>query len=101
MNNSATTRRISKIAIEYNGNDKGTAECIYSNNLLSTTPEEQFAEMKFIAERNPNVKKWALTINKNSLYSTFSKPGKSKSFIKLRQKATNKTFIPISKGVKA
>ena len=61
MNNSATTRRISKIAIEYNGNDKGTAECIYSNNLLSTTPEEQFAEMKFIAERNPNVKKWALT----------------------------------------
>lgn len=61
MNNSATTRRISKIAIEYNGNDKGTAECIYSNNLLSTTPEERFEEMKIVAERNPNVKKWALT----------------------------------------
>ncbi len=61
MNNSATTRRISKIAIEYNGNDKGTAECIYSNNLLSTMPEERFEEMKIVAERNPNVKKWALT----------------------------------------
>ncbi len=61
MNNSATTRRISKIAIEYNGNDKGTAECIYSNNLLSTMPEERFEEMKIVAERNPNVKKWAIT----------------------------------------
>ena len=61
MNNSATTRRISKIAIEYNGNDKGTAEFIYSNNLLSTMPEERFEEMKIVAERNPNLKKWALT----------------------------------------
>lgn len=32
MNNSATTRRITKIAIEYNGNDKGTAERVYQNN---------------------------------------------------------------------
>jgi len=61
MNNSASTRRISSIAIEYNGNDKGTAENVYTNNLLGQTPEEQFAEMRFIAERNPNVKKWALT----------------------------------------
>lgn len=49
------------IAIEYNGHDKGTAENVYSNNLLGKTPEERFAEMRFIAERNPNVKKWALT----------------------------------------
>lgn len=61
MNNSAATRRISSIAIEYNGNDKGSAENIYSNNLLGRTPEERFNEMRFIAERNPNVKKWALT----------------------------------------
>ena len=40
MNNSATTRRITKIAIEYNGNDKGTAERVYQNNLLSQNPEQ-------------------------------------------------------------
>ncbi|MCL1667518.1 relaxase/mobilization nuclease domain-containing protein [Elizabethkingia ursingii] len=61
MNNSATTRRISKIAIEYNGNDKGTAQRVYQNNLLSQDPELQFKEMKTIAERNKNVKNWALT----------------------------------------
>ncbi len=61
MNNSATTRRISKIAVEYNGNDKGTAEMVYSNNLLSNDPELQFKEMKAIANRNKNVKNWALT----------------------------------------
>lgn len=61
MNNSATTRRISKIAVEYNGNDKGTAKCVYTNNLLGESPELQFEEMKFIAERNKNVQKWALT----------------------------------------
>lgn len=61
MNNSAATRRISSIAIKYNGNDKGTAENVYTNNLLGKTPEEKFTEMKIIAERNPNVKKWALT----------------------------------------
>lgn len=61
MNNSATTRRISKIAVEYNGNDKGTAEMVYQNNLLSDTPEMQFKEMKAIADRNKNVKNWALT----------------------------------------
>jgi len=61
MNNSATTRTITKIALEYNGNDKGTAEMVSSNNLLSSTSEGQFQEMKTVAERNPKVKKWALT----------------------------------------
>lgn len=61
MNNSATTRRISKIAIEYNGNDKGTAQRVYQNNLLSQDPELQFKEMKTVAGRNKNVKNWALT----------------------------------------
>ncbi|VXB46920.1 relaxase/mobilization nuclease domain-containing protein [Chryseobacterium sp. 8AT] len=61
MNNSATTRTISKIALEYNGNDKGTAEMISSNCLLSSNPEGQYLEMKTVADRNLNVKKWALT----------------------------------------
>ena len=61
MNNSATTRTITKIALEYNGNDQGTAEMISSNCLLSSTPEGQYLEMKTVSERNPNVKKWALT----------------------------------------
>lgn len=61
MNNSATTRTITKIALEYNGNDKGTAEMVDSNYLLSDTAEGQFNEMKTVAERNTKVKKWALT----------------------------------------
>ncbi|SHK30735.1 relaxase/mobilization nuclease domain-containing protein [Epilithonimonas mollis] len=61
MNNSATTRSITKIALEYNSNDKGTAEMVASNYLLSDTAEGQFYEMKTVAERNPKVKKWALT----------------------------------------
>lgn len=61
MNNSATTRTITKIALEYNGNDKGTAEMVSSNCLLSSTPEGQYFEMKTVADRNPKVKKWALT----------------------------------------
>jgi hypothetical protein len=61
MNNSATTRTITKIALEYNGNDKGTAVMVASNCLLSSTSEGQFLEMKTVADRNPNVKKWALT----------------------------------------
>ena len=61
MNNSATTRTITKIALEYNGNDKGTAEMVASNCLLSSTSEGQFLEMKTFADRNTNVKKWALT----------------------------------------
>lgn len=61
MNNSATTRTITKIALEYNANDKGTAEMVASNYLLSATPEGQFNEMKTVAERNTKVKKWALT----------------------------------------
>ncbi|SUX43977.1 relaxase/mobilization nuclease domain-containing protein [Chryseobacterium indoltheticum] len=61
MNNSATTRAITKIALEYNGNDKGTAEMVASNYLLSDTAEGQFNEMKTVAERNTKVKKWALT----------------------------------------
>ncbi len=61
MNNSATTRNISKIAIEYNVNDKGTAQRVYQNNLLTEDPEHQFKEMKTVADRNKNVKNWALT----------------------------------------
>ena len=61
MNNSATTRTITKIALEYNGNDKGTAEMVASNYLLSSTAEGQFLEMKTVADRNEKVKKWALT----------------------------------------
>ncbi|AZA46911.1 relaxase [Chryseobacterium carnipullorum] len=61
MNNSATTRTITKIALEYNGNDKGTAEMVASNCLLSSMAEGQFLEMKTVADRNTNVKKWALT----------------------------------------
>ena len=61
MNNSATTRTITKIALEYNGNDKGTAEMVASNYLLSSTAEGQFQEMKTVADRNEKVKKWALT----------------------------------------
>ena len=61
MNNSATTRTISKIALEYNGNDKGMAIAVASNFLLSSKPEEQYYEMKTVADRNPKVKKWALT----------------------------------------
>ena len=61
MNNSATTRLISKIAFEYNGNDKGLAIGAASNFLLSSEPEQQYQEMKTVADRNSNVKKWALT----------------------------------------
>lgn len=61
MNNSATTRLISKIALEYNGNDKGMAIAVASNFLLSSKPEHQYQEMKTVADRNPKVKKWALT----------------------------------------
>jgi hypothetical protein len=61
VNNSATTRAITKIAIEYNGNDKVTAEMISSNCLLSSNPEGQYLEMKTVADRNPKVNKWALT----------------------------------------
>ena len=61
MNNSATTRRISKIAVEYNGNDKGTAEMVYYNNLMSENAEHQFLEMKTVAERNAKITNWAMT----------------------------------------
>jgi hypothetical protein len=61
MNNSATTRAITKIALDYNGNDKGQAICTADNNLLSSDPKEQYQEMKAVANRNPKVKKWALT----------------------------------------
>ena len=61
MNNSATTRAISKIALEYNGNDKGMAIAAASNFLLSSNPEHQYQEMKTVADRNSKVKKWALT----------------------------------------
>ena len=65
MNNSATTRMISKIALEYNGNDKGMAIAAASNFLLSSNPEHQYQEMKTVADRNSKVKKWALTLGYN------------------------------------
>ena len=61
MNNSATTRKISEIALEYNGNDKGMAVIAAVNFLLGSKPEDQFQEMKIVADRNHKVKKWALT----------------------------------------
>lgn len=61
MNNSATTRKISKIAFEYQGDDKGLSELVFNQNLLGKTPEMQYEEMKAVAERNSNVEKWALT----------------------------------------
>lgn len=61
MNNSATTRLISKIAFEYNGNDKGLAKAVATNFLLSSEPEQQYQEMKTVADRNLKVKKFALT----------------------------------------
>ena len=61
MNNSATTRKISEIALEYNGNDKGMAVLAAVNFLLGRKPEDQFQEMKIVADRNHKVKKWALT----------------------------------------
>lgn len=61
MNNSAATRLLSKIAFEYNGNDKGLAKAVATNFLLSSEPENQYQEMKTVADRNLNVKKWALT----------------------------------------
>ena len=61
MNNSAATRMISKIALEYNGYDKGMAIAAASNFLLSSNPEQQYQEMKTVADRNSKVKKWALT----------------------------------------
>ena len=61
MNNSATTRIISKIALEYNGNDRGMAELAALNFLLGSKPEDQFEEMKIVADRNHKVTKWALT----------------------------------------
>ena len=61
MNNSATTRAISKIALEYNANDKGMAQAAALNYLLSNQPADQFLEMNAVANRNPKVTKWALT----------------------------------------
>jgi len=61
MNNSAATRAITKIALKYNSNDKGTVKMISSNCLLSFTSEGQFQEMKTVAERNCKVNKWAST----------------------------------------
>ena len=61
MNNSATTRKISEIALEYNGNDKGMAVIAVVNFLLGSKPEDQFQEMKIVADRNSKLKKWELT----------------------------------------
>lgn len=92
MNNSATTRTITKIALEYNGNDKGTAEMVASNYLLSDTAQGQFNEMKTVSERNPKVKKWALT-------GYISQPGeigrklKDEEFAEIATKALDKIGV--------
>ena len=76
MNNSATTRRITKIAIEYNGNDKGKAERVYQNNLLSQNPEQQFTKVisvrlteKEFDEIEKQASKYHLKISKLSYLS--------------------------------
>lgn len=92
MNNSATTRRISKIALEYNGNDKGKAEMVYSKNLLNENPEQQFLEMKTIADRNSNVRKWAFTgyiSPEKSIGDTLS----NEELVKLTLKALGKVGV--------
>lgn len=61
MNNSATTRRISKIAIQYNGDDLGKAQLVGLNLLLGDDAEQQFKEMKIVKQRNRKIKQWALT----------------------------------------
>lgn len=92
MNNSATTRRITKIALEYNGNDKGKAEMVFSQNLLNDNPEKQFLEMKTIADRNSSVKKWALTgyiSPEKSIGDTLS----NEQLVKLTLKALEKVGV--------
>ncbi|MGQ1943927.1 relaxase/mobilization nuclease domain-containing protein [Ornithobacterium rhinotracheale] len=61
MNNSATTRRISKIAIQYNGDDLGKAQLVGLNLLLGDDAEQQFKEIKIVKQRNRKIKQWALT----------------------------------------
>ena len=64
MNNSATTRAITKVALEYNGNDKGSAEMVASNYLLTDTAGGQFNEMKTVALRN---REWNVFENKKEI----------------------------------
>lgn len=92
MNNSATTRTITKIALEYNGNDKGTAEMVSSNNLLGSTSEGQFQEMKTVAERNPKVKKWALT-GYISQPDEIGRKLKDEEFLEIANKALEKIGV--------
>ncbi len=92
MNNSATTRTITKIALEYNGNDKGTAEMVSSNYLLSDTSEGQFNEMKIVAERNLKVKKWALT-GYISQPDEIGRKLKDKEFAEIATKALGKIGV--------
>ena len=60
MNNSATTRAISKIAHEYNANDKGMAQAAAFNYLLSSKPEDQYQEMKAVAGQKSEGKEMGL-----------------------------------------
>jgi len=92
MNNSATTRTITKIALEYNGNDKGTAEMVSSNNLLSSTSEGQFKEMKIVADRNSKVQKWALT-GYISQPDEIGRKLKDREFAEIATKALNKIGV--------
>ena len=92
MNNSATTRRISKIAVEYNGNDKGTAEMVYYNNLMSENAEHQFLEMKTVAERNAKITNWAMTgyiSPENGIHGNLS----SEQLVNLTLKALQKVGV--------
>lgn len=92
MNNSATTRTITKIALEYNGNDKGTAEMVASNYLLSDIAEGQFHEMKTVAERNSKVKKWALT-GYISQPDEIGRKLKDEEFLEIATKALDKVGV--------
>ena len=92
MNNSATTRTITKIALEYNGNDKGTAEMVASNYILSETAEGQFHEMKTVAERNSKVKKWALT-GYISQPDEIGRKLKDEEFLEIATKALDKVGV--------
>ena len=92
MNNSATTRTITKIALKYNGNDKGTAEMVASNYLLSSTADGQFLEMKTVADRNSNVKKWALT-GYISQPDEIGRKLKNQEFVEIATKALEKIGV--------
>jgi hypothetical protein len=74
MNNRHNPTRITTIAIEYNGNDKGTAEMYIKTSIKSEPRTTVYRRMKTVADRNKNVKNWALTgyiLQKNPLETNY------------------------------